>query len=171
MSPHALLISPGPGNPKQAGISVDLIKWAAGKIPVLGICYGLQLITSVFGGKVQKVKKKREFGRALIKKKNKIDFDIEEVGQPIPFIWGKCKLATSSFGHGITTTPLCLYSFNIVTKNLILMIFYALCGRVSLFIPRPLRTLYNFVTVFSIGVPQIPRSERCSDFLHYLFFR
>ena len=37
---------------------------------------------------------------------NKIEFDIEEVGQPLDFIWGKCKLATSSFGHGITTTPL-----------------------------------------------------------------
>jgi len=37
---------------------------------------------------------------------NKIEFDIEEVGQPIPFKWGKCKLATTSFGHGITTTPL-----------------------------------------------------------------
>ena len=36
----------------------------------------------------------------------KIDFDIEEVGQPIPFKWGKCKLATSSYGHGITTTAL-----------------------------------------------------------------
>ena len=36
----------------------------------------------------------------------KIDFDIEEVGEPIPFRWGKCKLATVSFGHGITTTPL-----------------------------------------------------------------
>ncbi len=37
---------------------------------------------------------------------DKIDFDIEEVGEPIPFRWGKCKLATISFGHGITTTPL-----------------------------------------------------------------
>jgi len=36
----------------------------------------------------------------------KIDFDIEEVGVPIPFKWGKCKLATVSFGHGITTTLL-----------------------------------------------------------------
>ena len=36
----------------------------------------------------------------------KIDFDIEEVGEPIAFKWGKCKLATVSFGHGITTTPL-----------------------------------------------------------------
>ena len=37
---------------------------------------------------------------------DKIDFDIDEVGSPISFQWGKCKLATVSFGHGITTTPL-----------------------------------------------------------------
>ena len=36
----------------------------------------------------------------------KIDFDIEEVGEPIKFNWGKCPLATASFGHGITTTLL-----------------------------------------------------------------
>jgi len=35
-----------------------------------------------------------------------INFDIEEVGRPLDFKWGKCKLATSSFGHGVTTTPL-----------------------------------------------------------------
>jgi len=35
-----------------------------------------------------------------------INFELEEVGTPIPFKWGKCKLATSSYGHGITTTPL-----------------------------------------------------------------
>ena len=52
VSPHALLISPGPGNPKQAGISVDLIKWAAGKIPVLGICLGHQCIGEAWGGKI-----------------------------------------------------------------------------------------------------------------------
>ena len=51
ISPDALLISPGPGNPKQAGISVDLIKWAAGKIPVLGICLGHQCIGEAWGGK------------------------------------------------------------------------------------------------------------------------
>ncbi len=37
---------------------------------------------------------------------NTLDFDIEEIGTPIKFIWGKCKLATSAYGHGITTTPL-----------------------------------------------------------------
>ena len=49
---------------------------------------------------------------------NKIDFDIEEVGQPIPFEWGKCKLATASFGHGITTTPLQLAkAYGIITNG------------------------------------------------------
>ena len=37
---------------------------------------------------------------------NTINFDLEEIGTPIPFKWGKCKLATASYGHGITTTPL-----------------------------------------------------------------
>ena len=51
ISPHAILISPGPGKPKQAGISIDLIKWAAGKIPVLGIWLGHQCIGEAWGGK------------------------------------------------------------------------------------------------------------------------
>ena len=37
---------------------------------------------------------------------DKINFDIEEVGTPIKFNWGKCPLATTSFGHGVTTTLL-----------------------------------------------------------------
>ena len=37
---------------------------------------------------------------------DKINFDLEEIGEPLPFRWGKCKLATSSYGHGVTTTPL-----------------------------------------------------------------
>ena len=37
---------------------------------------------------------------------NTIEFDIEEIGTPLKFNWGKCKLATSAYGHGITTTPL-----------------------------------------------------------------
>ena len=41
---------------------------------------------------------------------NSIQFDIEEMGKPIPFNWGKCKLATTSYGHGITTTILQLTS-------------------------------------------------------------
>ena len=50
IAPDSLLISPGPGNPEQAGISIELIKWAAGKIPILGICLGHQCIGEAWGG-------------------------------------------------------------------------------------------------------------------------
>tara|TARA_Y100001970_G_C14206423_1_gene844282 strand:- start:1129 stop:2352 length:1224 start_codon:yes stop_codon:yes gene_type:complete len=49
---------------------------------------------------------------------NKIKFDLEEVGIPLPLKWGKCKLATSSYGHGITTTLLQLAKgYSIVTNG------------------------------------------------------
>ena len=48
---------------------------------------------------------------------NKIQFDIEEVGNPISFKWGKCKLATSAYGHGITTTPLQLAKAYAIIAN------------------------------------------------------
>ena len=48
---------------------------------------------------------------------NRIDFDIDETGTPIPFVWGKCKLATVSFGHGITTTPLQLAKAYSIISN------------------------------------------------------
>jgi len=57
MKPEAIVISPGPGRPDDAGISLELIKAAAGKIPVLGVCLGHQSIGQVFGGKVVQAKK------------------------------------------------------------------------------------------------------------------
>ncbi len=48
---------------------------------------------------------------------NKIQFDIEEVGKPISFNWGKCKLATTSYGHGITTTILQLANAYAIIGN------------------------------------------------------
>ena len=50
--PSAIVISPGPGTPAQAGIIVDLVKQAAGKIPVFGVCLGMQAIGEAFGGKI-----------------------------------------------------------------------------------------------------------------------
>ena len=52
LDPTHLIISPGPGEPKDAGISIDLIKHFADKIPVLGVCLGHQSIAEAFGGKV-----------------------------------------------------------------------------------------------------------------------
>lgn len=50
--PTAIVISPGPGTPSQAGIIIDLVKEAAGKIPVFGVCLGLQAIGEAFGGNI-----------------------------------------------------------------------------------------------------------------------
>ena len=47
----------------------------------------------------------------------KINFELDEVGTPIPFRWGKCKLATTSYGHGITTTPLQLAKAYAILSN------------------------------------------------------
>lgn len=51
LAPDYLVISPGPGNPSQSGISCALIKTFFLKIPVLGVCLGMQCINEVFGGK------------------------------------------------------------------------------------------------------------------------
>jgi anthranilate synthase/aminodeoxychorismate synthase-like glutamine amidotransferase len=52
LRPTHLLISPGPGNPQEAGISNDLIRHFHGRIPVLGVCLGHQCIATCFGGSV-----------------------------------------------------------------------------------------------------------------------
>ena len=52
LSPERIVISPGPCTPREAGISNDVIKHFAGKVPILGVCLGHQCIGDVFGGEV-----------------------------------------------------------------------------------------------------------------------
>jgi len=52
LAPDAVLISPGPGRPEDAGVSTAVIHWAAGRVPLLGVCLGHQAIGAAWGGSV-----------------------------------------------------------------------------------------------------------------------
>ncbi len=57
LNPDRIVISPGPGRPEDAGISMDVVSCLSGKIPILGVCLGHQVIGQSFGGKVIHAKK------------------------------------------------------------------------------------------------------------------
>lgn len=57
LNPTHLIISPGPGEPKDAGVSVAMIKHFADKIPILGVCLGHQAIAAAFGGQIVRAEK------------------------------------------------------------------------------------------------------------------
>lgn len=56
MKPEALILSPGPGKPSDAGICIEAIKYFAEKLPIFGICLGHQAICEAFGGRVSYAK-------------------------------------------------------------------------------------------------------------------
>ena len=81
MQPAAIVISPGPGTPREAGISNELITACAGRIPILGVCLGHQCIGEVFGGQVVRA------GRLMHGKTSPIHHTGKEIfkGLPNPF--------------------------------------------------------------------------------------
>lgn len=81
MGPRRILVSPGPCTPKEAGISVSVIKHFGGRIPILGVCLGHQSIGEAFGGEVVRA------GRIMHGKTSPIFHDGKGVftGLPDPF--------------------------------------------------------------------------------------
>ncbi|MBU0579733.1 MAG: aminodeoxychorismate/anthranilate synthase component II [Candidatus Margulisbacteria bacterium] len=81
LNPSHILISPGPGIPSKAGITEELIKYFAGKKPILGVCLGHQAIGEVFGGKVVRAK------NLMHGKTSEITHDAKTIfkGLPSPF--------------------------------------------------------------------------------------
>ncbi len=70
LAPERIMISPGPCTPDQAGVSMDVIKQYAGKLPILGVCLGHQSIGQVFGGKIIHAKEIMHGKTSLIHHKN-----------------------------------------------------------------------------------------------------
>jgi anthranilate synthase/aminodeoxychorismate synthase-like glutamine amidotransferase len=81
LGPERIVISPGPGNPDQAGISLEIIKKAAGRVPLLGVCLGHQSLGQVFGGSVVRAPK------LMHGKTSQIHHDGRSIfaGVPVPF--------------------------------------------------------------------------------------
>jgi len=81
LKPEKILISPGPGYPKDAGISIPVIKEFAGKVPILGVCLGHQAIGEAFGGKIVQAKRLLHGKTSMIHHDGKTIFK----GLPDPF--------------------------------------------------------------------------------------
>lgn len=79
LNPDAVIISPGPGTPRDAGVSVDLIRNLAGSIPILGVCLGHQCIAHAFGGRVVLAK------RVMHGKRSRISHDGTGLFEGIPY--------------------------------------------------------------------------------------
>jgi anthranilate synthase/aminodeoxychorismate synthase-like glutamine amidotransferase len=84
-APTHLVVSPGPGTPADAGVSAALIERAAGRIPVLGVCLGHQVICELYGGTIDRA------GRIVHGKPDQVSHDGSPLyaGIPSPFEAGR----------------------------------------------------------------------------------
>lgn len=78
LNPEAIILSPGPGKPEDAGICIDLVKEFHDKIPILGVCLGHQSICAAFGGKISHAK------RLMHGKSSDISLDYDYIFKGLP---------------------------------------------------------------------------------------
>ena len=78
LNPEAIILSPGPGNPKDAGICIDVVKHFHDKIPILGVCLGHQSICEALGGTVSHAK------RLMHGKSSRISLDYDFIFKGLP---------------------------------------------------------------------------------------
>ena len=81
IKPKKIVISPGPGIPEKAGISVNIVRAFAGKVPILGVCLGHQAIGNAFGAKIVHAGKLMHGKTSMIKHDGKTIFK----NLPVPF--------------------------------------------------------------------------------------
>lgn len=83
MKPEALILSPGPGRPADAGVCVEAVRYFTGKIPILGVCLGHQAICEAFGGTVSYAKELMHGKRRtiLVTEKSRL---LEGMGESFP---------------------------------------------------------------------------------------
>ncbi len=81
LNPERIVISPGPCTPKEAGVSVELIKHFSGKVPLLGVCLGHQAIGAAFGGEIVRAQRLMHGKTSMINHDGKTIFE----GLPNPF--------------------------------------------------------------------------------------
>jgi anthranilate synthase/aminodeoxychorismate synthase-like glutamine amidotransferase len=75
LQPQGIVISPGPGSPENAGISVEIIKALGGQIPILGVCLGHQAIAYAYGGRIIRAQRIMHGKTSLIQHDGKTIFN------------------------------------------------------------------------------------------------
>ena len=78
LNPEAIILSPGPGKPENAGICIDIVRQFHDRIPILGVCLGHQAICEAFGGTVSHAK------RLMHGKSSKISLDYDYIFKALP---------------------------------------------------------------------------------------
>ncbi len=160
LHPQAIIISPGPGYPSSAGISIDTIKRFSGEIPILGVCLGHQSIVEAFGGQIIRAR------QLMHGKTSPIRFEERHplfAGVPCPFIAGRYH----SLIADESVLPDCLYVTALDENGQIMGIshkehptFGLQFHPESVLTPDGKRILRNFLVIAGILSEELPVEEQ-----------